>query len=475
MADINYVYPDGPTEDDLAMLKYANAKSSELQAKEDLEKQNAREDLPVRAGGIPPSTMGENVIMSFADLKTKLGAIAMNGGLFMGNGVTTLHEYLMRIMQEYYYQLYYIPNLQNNMVIVVKPETLFVQAPSCNVIYPNMKASITLTRNFKAEPTRIVQNTSPAVFGNTAGQQSLMCILFVEETPIKVKDKDGNETQEQATRYGMPLYETKIRPSSDYTHLTQRGSAPMAGISNYEKRNGIQGMRTEDGSDTFIYLASKQGTPDNYFTVGQDDIDMAGNAIAKLAAYNLVKARLAPRSGSISMYFDPYLVPGFPFVSLESSEGCNIFGYIVSIAHNFTGGEWSTVVNFNCARFDYENVTPYAPIMDEAYAASLDQTYKDLLGDNVKRFSNDDVQPALAAYENGKQYVSTSFRSSWRPLTDFDEYMKEILGEDTKVIEEKNFQYIESKFFDKKLQERIKQYSTFLMNDQSAQGINDVR
>lgn len=423
-----------------------------------------------RGGGVPAVDSDKNSIMTFAEFLATLAFAVHMDSAFVVNGLTTLHDYIAKNLQRFYHQMYYIPNLQNNMCIVVKPETLFIQAPSCNVIYPNMKNAISFNRNFVNEPTRIIQVTDP-VYGipgdHQMGNSCLVTMQFIDQ------EKYPNET-----RYGMPLYKTKVVTHKDFKSLTEKKANPMAAITSYEKENGIRGYRSTCGEDLYLYLV-KGGKSNEHFVVNDKDLPNAQAALVMLAHYELHRKRYVGRTGSAMTYFDPYLVPGFPFMSVESSsEGCNIYGYITDIAHNLTDRQWTTTVNFNCAHYDNENSPIAFPIVEAEYAQGIADTYKNMLGDTVKPVSNTDVPRMIDDYfSTRKQYLSTSFRKVWRPLTDFEDYIGKILG-GGKVIQMKNYCFIDTGsdgFFRPELQNRIKQYSESIMNKQMAMSNSDIR
>lgn len=89
----------------------------------------------VTGAGASSSTIESGGIISFAAFAQSLAFKQQLQQGFQRGGELTLHEFIVQFMTKFYHQLYYIPNLRNNYTIVVKPETLFVNAPSCNLIF----------------------------------------------------------------------------------------------------------------------------------------------------------------------------------------------------------------------------------------------------------------------------------------------------------------------------------------------------
>ena len=97
-----------------------------------------------------------------------------------------------------------------------------------------------------------------------------------------------------------------------------------------------------------------------------------GKTLGRLAKYELARQRYAVRTGSVNMYFNPYVVPGFPMASIETtSNGLNIYGYVTSVVHDLSERSWATTINFNCAHDDLEELPGAFPIIEAQYTESL--------------------------------------------------------------------------------------------------------
>lgn len=439
---------------------------------------NSTVNNPIVTGaGASSSTIESGGIISFAAFAQSLAFKQQLQQGFQRGGELTLHEFIVQFMTKFYHQLYYIPNLRNNYTIVVKPETLFVNAPSCNLVFPVIKSQISYTRSFKQEPTRLIQISDPVAALQGAANPTptqLLCMMFTEQ------EDSGT------TRNGLPMYKQYVMSLGEHSNLTDKVH-PMTNLTEYEKANGIRCSTSNKGADLYLFLksdlaASAQSADDEQYVISlaSDTSDMSGvgNTLAKLARYELLRQRYVARTGSIEMYFNPYIVPGFPFVSIETTKnGLNIYGYVTSVVHSFTDRSWSTTVNFNCAHMDYEQTPEAYPIIESEYASKLPDTYKDMLGDNIVPITNDTVPELINTYGNDKVYLSTAYKKIWRETPSLEDYLTNVADGAT-LVEDNNFWWIQnpsgSTFFNTTLQERIKTYTNDIINNKLAMSVDDV-
>lgn len=431
----------------------------------------------VTGAGASSSTIESGGIISFAAFAQSLAFKQQLQQGFQRGGELTLHEFIVQFMTKFYHQLYYIPNLRNNYTIVVKPETLFVNAPSCNLVFPVIKSQISYTRSFKQEPTRLIQISDPVAALQGAANPTptqLLCMMFTEQ------EDSGT------TRNGLPMYKQYVMSLGEHSNLTDKVH-PMTNLTEYEKANGIRCSTSNKGADLYLFLksdlaASAQSADDEQYVISlaSDTSDMSGvgNTLAKLARYELLRQRYVTRTGSIEMYFNPYIVPGFPFVSIETTEnGLNIYGYVTSVVHSFTDRSWSTTVNFNCAHMDYEQTPEAYPIIESEYASKLPDTYKDMLGENIVPITNDTVPELINTYGNDKVYLSTAYKKIWRETPSLEDYLTNVADGAT-LVEDNNFWWIQnpsgSAFFNTTIQERIKTYTNDIINNKLAMSVDDV-
>ena len=437
-----------------------------------------KEETPVTGAAQDPKKVADEAILDFARFAGTLAFQRMLTNRTDSSTNESIHTYLTGIMSSFYHQLYYVPNLRNNYAILVKPETLFIPAPSCNLVFPNIKYGINYSRAFKQEPTRLLHVTDPlAAIKGTHIQKpfKLYSFMFVEDNPTTI-DKDG-----------LQVHTNYIAALSSHTNLTNR-TLPLTNITNFEQRNGIRCSTINKGSDLYLYLVSKEPNLaekdfkySNLHSVGNDiaSLEGVGKTLGRLAKYELARQRYAVRTGSVNMYFNPYVVPGFPMASIETtSDGLNIYGYVTSVVHDLSERSWATTINFNCAHDDLEELPGAFPIIEAQYTGAIDTTYKDMLGDTVTAIRNGEIHNLVNEYGNDKNFITQSYRKIWRETLSLDEYLTGI-ADGAKEQEGNGYTWIQnapgSNFFNEELQNRIKQYTEQIMTTHRAFHADDVR
>ncbi len=415
-------------------------------------------NVNVGAGTPSKAIEKKDGILNFAEFAQSLAFKSMLATGLSEDGRYSLHDYLNGMMSKFYHQLYYIPNLKDNKITVIKPETLFVNAPSCNVIYPNMKGIISYARNYKGEPTRLVQVTDPV--GKLSDSQvlnypvSLYSLVHVEEELLAV------------TKHRMPVYKSYVMSIGEGA-LTGRLHS-MNNISRYEMRNGIRSTVANQGADLYLFLtAVKEGDEESptYSFPGNNNEQSTSiaNMLTRLARYELCRQRYMMRNGSVDMYFNPYIVPGFPMINVEpSKDAMNIYGYVTSVVHNLTERSWTTTVSFTAAHTDDEQTPGAFPIIESEYTDKLPETYTDMLGDSVVPVGNEELPEVINAYNQENTYITQSYRKVWRETPTLASYL-EMIADGATVVQDNEFMVLQNnpnaQFFDPVLQERLKEYS----------------
>ena len=377
----------------------------------------------------------------------------------------TLYSYLAKFMQKFYHNLYFIPTLPNNKAIVVKPETMFVDPPSCNVIYPSIKYGLSFSRNPKSEPSRILMISDPVtnIFGMSGGTLSqLVTMAFIEKGDTSVSEKV----------VGLNSLTNKNRP--------------MMNLTEYEKENGINILRTNQGEDLYLFLVSNN--PPKTTTSGKDKVNATvlttnvdpqgiGQTLTELATYSLLRARYENRQGSCQTYFNPYIVPGFPMLSIEGSgsSSLNVYAYVTDVTHQITESDWSTHIGFTATHIQTEARPPAFPIIENEYVAGLDETYNNMLGPAVTRVT--DPSSVRTAYTTSDNSVTSMLKKVWRPLTTMKEHLDTVCDGAT-VVQERGFKVLQNaegkSFFSTKIQEKIKAYTQGIMDGNAMHEV-DVR
>lgn len=403
-----------------------------------------------------------STIMNFASFTQSLAFKKTLETGFANSMQDTMHNYLANFMSKFYHNMYYVPTLPDNRAIIVKPECLFIEPPACNVIYPTLKSDISFSRDPKSEPTRIVAISHPVanIFGGQGATAltQLITMAFMDEKEIK--DADGNVSYEP--------FVSSLNAMTLAYGKTKNDKHPQYNMTNYEKRNGIRIMTDCRGEDLYLFLLANgnDGKESKGYMIpkaaNKEDI---GLVLEILAKYSLLRAKYEPRGGTCTMIPNPYIVPGFPMLSVEgaSDSSLNVYGYVTSVTHSITDSAWNTSVGFNSAHIYNEPRPPIFPIAEAEYTNTIDKTYTDMLGANMTKVDKT-TGPAdcRKAYVESDGTTDAMLRRIWRPLTTMEQHLKDICDGATVVQEPKYtwFKNADGKtFFNESVQAKIKAYT----------------
>lgn len=431
------------------------------------------------AGRVAPSADGAaatnpsnaaNVIMKFARFAETKAFLTTMSNMFTQSMTDTLHGYLSNFMSKFYHNLYYVPTLPDNFAIIVKPECCFVEVPACNVIYPSIKSDISYVRDAKSEPTRLINLTNPLsnIFGVTSDPiTQLVTMAFIDEV-------DGKPTVKS-----LDAMKVAYDIAKDLKH-------PQNNLTEFEKKNGIRILREARGEDIFLYLASNNeqtstaGTTSHYVLTDKSQAEDICKTLGRLAEYSLLRSRYEARQGNVSMVANPYIMPGFPMLSVEGSgdSSMNLYGYVNSVTHSISDSSWTTSASFNCAHIASEERPDAFPIAEVEYSEVIESTYKDMLGNAMTKVDKaTGADECRTAYNNSDKSVTSMLKRIWRPLTTREQHLTEICDGAT-VVEADKYTWFQNgsgkSFFDESVQAKIKQYTSDILAG-NAMYTSDVR
>lgn len=97
-------------------------------------------------------------------------------------------------------------------------------------------------------------------------------------------------------------------------------------------------------------------------TEGAQSGDSFADLFGIYAQFEFIKSRYSKRNASAQLFFNPYLVPGFPGMIFDSmATGVHAVGYVQRVTHaasiSPSGARWGTSVQFSFARTFYEMLT----------------------------------------------------------------------------------------------------------------------
>ena len=105
------------------------------------------------------------------------------------------------------------------------------------------------------------------------------------------------------------------------------------------------------GSPTNTNTAGVVTTDASVFNVSES-MQVLGNLFKQYAKYEYYRSRYETRSATVSMVFNPYILPGFPALVLDNSiSSFHSVGYVQNISHGFnSSGDMSTTVTLSFVR-----------------------------------------------------------------------------------------------------------------------------
>jgi hypothetical protein len=117
------------------------------------------------------------------------------------------------------------------------------------------------------------------------------------------------------------------------------------------------------GTSTQTTTQNVTSRPDTTTTTGEAQ---SGDSFADLfgiyAQFEYIRSRYSKRNASAQLFFNPYIIPGFPGMIFDSmATGIHCVGYVQRVTHSASistgGARWGTSVQFGYARTFYEMLT----------------------------------------------------------------------------------------------------------------------
>lgn len=399
-------------------------------------------------------------ILKFANF---VGSLAFKEALtsgFESSVESSLYDFLAKFMGKFYHNMYFVPTLPNNECIVVKPETMFIDVPSCNFIYPSFRTAGSFNMAPKYEPTRILLISDPVAKlmgsgGANGDMYNLLTLAFVEYDDPKTKNK------------------LTVKGVSNIDGGLSDPSKPVGLLSAYENDLGIRILRTSKGADLYLFLLSEEGSATDSKTkqkgmVIRADRDKAkiGDVLYRLAHYDLLRARYEMRQGSYEMYFNPYILPGFPICNLETAfeSNLNVTAYCVNVAHNITHEGWTTSITTTATHTPPDPKPNHFPIVEDEWVSWIGKTMDHMVGPAVKMSPYESaVDEARVRYCEGNQTATEGYKAVWRPLTTMAEHLADVCDGAEVSATDKGLLRFTGTFFDTTVQDLVLGYSSDVM------------
>lgn len=278
---------------------------------------------------------------------------------------------------------------------IVKPQVPFYYAPVCNVLFPKMYHTISISQDESAIPSRLT-----ALSDIIPGDQGMLGSQYRAPNSIRESVSYGAVMQNNANKgsnlpvdlqgttgqsYNVPgKYETgrgvrnkRIAMPNWLAEmlkgkLTEIGnpnveSWPDKSDPNYQAVCDLHAAWIDRyGFDVNIY---DDGTSDQVRNTDKDVLDPYSQKsnihpfqrlLFATADYEYTKAVVASRMGSIEALFNPYIIPGYPMEILDDSPNSPCFHAMCSsVTHTFTSRNMGTTIGLIAACTYTEMVNYY--------------------------------------------------------------------------------------------------------------------
>lgn len=224
-----------------------------------------------------------------------------------------------------------------------KPQCLFGIPPSCNVIFPSQVNVYAYDENYATQPTRLYFNDEVVPSVLKVGQSGLGQTIQNALTLAYPPEADAANLLRKANPrtngknfllfpeefFKGPVMDRRKIPPWLY-FLKQ---AELAAQTTDAIQDNTQGP---PGQDAF-YKKLQADNPDVY------------HAYAK---YEFFRERYSRRTGSASISFNPYVVPGFPMAIFDQrATRVDVFAYLTTVQQQIVNkGSWSTQLSFTYGR-----------------------------------------------------------------------------------------------------------------------------
>lgn len=334
--------------------------------------------------------------------------------------------------------------------VVVKPQLPFYFSPMCNVLYPGMIESVSISQDEYNIPTRInIRNDELPGVSNVGGtnfrapasiREAIASFRGTETKSVATVSQNttlGDPTDVKAARQQLAATKPGTRevveapvPSST-TGPVPAGSlaTTLAGshgkLGKYEQGRGVKfeksimprwlayyassaasGSKGEDATPEAMAAAqaniaklskgweARYGAENGKLNPWSQDSGL--NSYQKLliasADYSFGMAVARAKSGSVNCIFNPYIVPGYPMDILDDTPNHPSFhAYCTSVTHTFTASSISTSVGFACAMSYTELANYYQPPVHPWMQVALNLAEKQtIIGNEEAKTSADD-------------------------------------------------------------------------------------
>ena len=393
---------------------------------------------------INPNAKG---VVSFNSFLTGIGFLNMMkltmGASFYGS----LYSYLQKFILRFFHEIMIVPTmpyLRGNLPqIIIKPELLTSKTPYFNYIYAPMILNMNVSRSYKAEPTRALLITDPMKIFTGQDSSPVTTILTSVGMYNNVDSKNIREYGEHIGTNNQKGWEKQ----------------PFNYLTNYEAEHGVRPYKISNGAEIYLYMKSggstitvnnvtgrAQGTTPSIKLKDASDEAGVGEVLSKLAGYELMRARLMARQGSLQTTFNPYIIPGFTCCASVGDQGNEnmsyIRGYVTEVSHTLPAAQAPTTsIQLKAISFSSDSIEQVYPIIDDNYNDNIGSIFADMSGKNVGEANTFTSTSSASAIKSTDGIARTSasvgldlnkaYTAAHRVLPSLDDYLTFMYGKGT--------------------------------------------
>lgn len=228
-----------------------------------------------------------------------------------------------------------------------KPQFLFGIPPSCNVFFPSQVKTLQYQENYATQPTRLYFNDEvlnrvmkQPNDGLGEAMMNALSTAYPPEADAANKARklvNGKSTGKNFLLFPEEFYKGPVldrRPIPTWLYFLRQNESTKV---NKQQGAGQVTQSTEaSAAQQDLFEQLRTGNPDVY---------------QLYAEYEFFRERFAQRSGSLSLAWNAYPVPGFPMAAFDQrATRVDLFAYITTVQQQMSNRERKTQVSFTYAR-----------------------------------------------------------------------------------------------------------------------------
>lgn len=234
------------------------------------------------------------------------------------------------------------------------PNMTYALPPACNVITPAMVGSVTYAEDYAVQNTRTIVNGRPAYsVSNTPNPTS----QAYESHDLKFGyPTDQNDVLEKSNVLTHAPENILIYPEELFKGpVVTRPQAPPYFLMLEQESRYMHKEITKERKDATIRTLHEQSVKSD--DGKKDGVKVSGQSWRQEMLYSFAKSyylenKYSARNGTINLNFNPYLIPGLPFVMIDNNDAdqFHLTGFINTVGISLSPTGASTSITYSSGR-----------------------------------------------------------------------------------------------------------------------------